>query len=145
MIQYLNSLWQLVRATRHVEFCETQWRHSVKTRLYNTPSPHTFSFCETQWRHSVRTRLYKNPPPYFIVWASSVKTKEAEVIEFHRIGFVSKTSFFAILVFRVFRTCFSMVFFRKDIFFRNFGFPCLQNMSLHGFFRRDRKASAFVS
>ena len=23
----------------HVLFCETQWRHSVKTRLYNTPSP----------------------------------------------------------------------------------------------------------
>ena len=42
-------------------------------------------FCETQWRHSVKTRLYKNPPPYFIVLASSVKTKEVEVIEFHRI------------------------------------------------------------
>ena len=38
-----------------------------------------------QWRHSVKTRLYKNPPPYFIVLASSVKTKEVEVIEFHRI------------------------------------------------------------
>ena len=54
----------------------------VKTRLYNTP-PHT-SFCETQWRHSVKTRLYNNPPPYFIVLASSVKTKEVEVIEFYR-------------------------------------------------------------
>ena len=64
--------------------CETQWRHSVKTRLYNTPSPHT-SCCETQWRHSVKTRLYKNPPPYLIVLSSSVKTKEVEVIEFHRI------------------------------------------------------------
>ena len=42
-------------------------------------------FCETQWRHSVQTRLYKNPPPYFIVLASSVKTQEVEVIEFHRI------------------------------------------------------------
>ena len=42
--------------------CETQWRHSVKTKLYNTPPPlpHT-SFCETQWRHSVKTRLYKIP------------------------------------------------------------------------------------
>ena len=29
-------------------------------------------FCETQWRHSVKTGLYKNPPPYFIVLASSV-------------------------------------------------------------------------
>ena len=48
------------------------------------PLPHT-PFCETQWRHSVKTRLYKNPPPYFIVLASSVKTKEVEVIEFHRI------------------------------------------------------------
>ena len=65
-------------------FCETQWRHSVKTRFYNTPSPilhsvkrsdvtrwkqgyitplpHT-SFCETQWRHSVKTRLYNTPSP----------------------------------------------------------------------------------
>ena len=32
----------------------------------------------------MKTRLYKNPPPYFIVLASSVKTKEVEVIEFHR-------------------------------------------------------------
>ena len=32
-------------------------------------------FCETQWRHWVKTRLYKDPPPYFIVLASSVKTK----------------------------------------------------------------------
>ena len=31
-------------------------------------------------------KLYKNPPPYFIVLASSVKTKEVEVIEFHRIA-----------------------------------------------------------
>ena len=69
---------------RFTEFCETQWRHSVKTRLYNTPLPHT-SFCGTQWRHSVKTSLYKNPPPYFIVLASSVKTKEVGVIEFHRI------------------------------------------------------------
>ena len=50
------------------------------------PLPHT-SFCETQWRHSVKTRLYKNPPEYFIVLASSVKTKEVEVIEFHRYKF----------------------------------------------------------
>ena len=33
----------------------------------------------------MKTRLYKNPPPYFIVLASSVKTKEVEVIQFHRI------------------------------------------------------------
>ena len=45
--------------------------------------------CETQWRHSVRTRLYKNPPSYFIVLASSVKTKEVEVIEFHRFDLFS--------------------------------------------------------
>ena len=30
----------------------------------------------------MKTRLYKNSPPYFIVLASSVKTKEVEVIEF---------------------------------------------------------------
>ena len=33
----------------------------------------------------MKIRLYKNPPPYFIILASSVKTKEVEVIEFHRI------------------------------------------------------------
>ena len=43
------------------------------------------SFCDTQWRHSVKIRLYKNTPPYFIVLASSAKTKEVEFIEFHRI------------------------------------------------------------
>ena len=58
----------------------TQWKHGDVT-----PLPHT-SFCETQWRHSVKTRLYKNPPPYFIVLANSVKTKEFEVIEFHRLS-----------------------------------------------------------
>ena len=57
----------------------TRWKQG-----YITPLSHT-SFCETQWRHSVKTRLYKNPPTYFIVSASSVKTKEVEVIEFHRI------------------------------------------------------------
>ena len=50
------------------------------------------TFCETQWRHSVKTRLYKNPPPYFIVLASSMKTKEVEV-EFHRYRDVSIPSY----------------------------------------------------
>ena len=57
----------------------TRWK-----QVYIRPLPHT-SFCETQWRHSVKTRLYKTPPPYYIVLASSVKTKEVKVIEFHRI------------------------------------------------------------
>ena len=65
------------------QFCETQWRHSVKIRL-KKPLPHT-SFCETQWLHSGKSRLYKNPPSDFIVLASSVKTKEVELIEIHRI------------------------------------------------------------
>ena len=51
---------------------------------YIRPPPHT-SFCETQWRNSVKTRLYKTPPPYFIVLASLVKTNEVKVIEFHTI------------------------------------------------------------
>ena len=39
----------------------------------------------------LKKRLYKNPPPYFTVLASSVKTKEVKVIEFHRIfGYVQK-------------------------------------------------------
>ena len=44
-------------------FCKTQWRHSVKTRLYNTP-PHS-SFCETQWRHSVKTRPPSHTSLYY--------------------------------------------------------------------------------
>ena len=44
-------------------------------------------FCETQWRHSAKRRLYNNPPPHFIVLDGSVKTEEVEVIEFHRIVF----------------------------------------------------------
>ena len=40
------------------------------------------------WRHSVKSRLYKTPPPYFIVLASSVKTKEVKVIEFRIIVLV---------------------------------------------------------
>ena len=45
----------------------------------------TNKFCEAHWRHSVKTRLYNTPPPYSIVLASSVKTKEVVVIEFHKI------------------------------------------------------------
>ena len=75
--------------SRATIFCETQLRHSVKTRLCKTPPPHT-SFCETQWRHSVKTRLCKTPSPILysvklIVLARSVTTKEVKVIEFHRI------------------------------------------------------------
>ena len=40
----------------------------------------------------MKTRLYKNPPPYLIVLASSVKTKEVEVIEFHRMAYVKPIS-----------------------------------------------------
>ena len=65
-------------------FCETQWRHSVKTRLYNTPSPILHSVKrsdDTRWKQG-----YIRPLPiYFIVSASSVKTKEVKGIEFHRI------------------------------------------------------------
>ena len=27
-----------------------------------------YTFCETQWRHSVKTRLYNTPSSYFILW-----------------------------------------------------------------------------
>ena len=65
-----------------MQFCDKQWRHSVKIRLYNTPPPYFILWNAVT---SVKARLYKNPPPYFIVLVSSVKTKEVEVIEFHRI------------------------------------------------------------
>ena len=66
-------------------FCETQWRHSVKTRLYNTPSPilHSVKRSDvTRWKQGHIIPL----PPYFIALASSVKTKEVKVIKFHRIS-----------------------------------------------------------
>ena len=37
-------------------------------------------FCETQWRHSVKTRLYKTPPPYFILWNAVTSLGENKVI-----------------------------------------------------------------
>ena len=46
----------------------------------------------------MKTRLYKNPPPYFIVLASSVKTKEVEVIEFRRFRSTKKYMFFNMAV-----------------------------------------------
>ena len=58
------------------DICETQWRHSVKTRLYNTPSPilHLMKRSDvTRWKQG------------YIRLASSVKTKEVKVIECHRI------------------------------------------------------------
>ena len=35
----IRSKWFPMTSLRFTEFCETQRRHSVKTRLYNTPSP----------------------------------------------------------------------------------------------------------
>ena len=45
----------------------------------------TFSRGGILWNVVTSLGENKNPPPYFIVLASSVKTKEVEVIEFHRI------------------------------------------------------------
>ena len=67
-----------VRGQSVAETCFSHWELHVSGIDTST------QFCETQWRHSVKIRLYKNPPPYFIVLASSVKTKEVGVIEFHR-------------------------------------------------------------
>ena len=43
----------------HSTFCETQWRHSVKTKLYNTRSPilHSVKHSDvTRWKHGyIRT------------------------------------------------------------------------------------------
>ena len=73
-------------------FCEKQWRHPVKTKLYNTPSPilHSVKRSDvTRWKQG----YIRPPPPYFIVLASSVKTKEVKVIEFHRIDFEEDQKF----------------------------------------------------
>ena len=41
---------------------------------------HTCEFCETQWRHSVKTRLYNTPSPYFILWNAVTALGENKVI-----------------------------------------------------------------
>ena len=44
-----------------------------------TPGYHVF--CETQWRLSVKTRLYNTPPPpYFILWFSATSLGENKVM-----------------------------------------------------------------
>ena len=82
---------------RYSDLVRYGFPHSVKRsdvtrwkQVYITPLPHT-SFYETQWRHSVKTRLYKTPHPYFIVLASSVKTNEVKVIEFHRYTWIMRS------------------------------------------------------
>ena len=37
-------------------------------------------FRETQWRQSVKTRLYNTPPPYFILWNAVTSLGENKVI-----------------------------------------------------------------
>ena len=69
--------------------CETQWRHSVKIKLYNTSSPilHSVKRSDvTRWKQG----YIRSPPPYFIVLANSVKIKEVKVIEFHRITWIDR-------------------------------------------------------
>ena len=39
-------------------------------------------FCETQWRHLVKTRLYKNLPTYFIVLAIVLAILTEYIISF---------------------------------------------------------------
>ena len=69
------------------QFCETQWRHSAKTRLYITPSPilHSVKRSDvTRWKQG----YIRPPPPYFIVLASSVKKRRSRSLSFTE--FVSK-------------------------------------------------------
>ena len=56
--------------------------HKSQVTSYITPPPPYFILWNAV---RVKKRVHKNPPPYSIVSASSVKTKEVEVIEFHRI------------------------------------------------------------
>ena len=71
---------------------EMRVKTRLKTRLYNTPSPILNSVKRsdvTRWKQGyIRA---KSAPRYFIVLASSVKTKEVEVIEFHRIVKLNET------------------------------------------------------
>ena len=55
----------------------------MKTMLYNTPSPiiHYVKRSDVTRR---KQGYISSPAPYFIVLASSAKTKEVKVIEFHR-------------------------------------------------------------
>ena len=75
--------WQFLRPYHNAAILWNAVTSLGENNAISDPLPDT-SFCETQWRHSVKTRLYKTPPPYFIVLASSVK-KKIKVIEFHEI------------------------------------------------------------
>ena len=69
-----------------LQFHETQWRHSVKIRLYNTPSPILHSVKRSAVTLRKQGYIRTPPPKYFNVLNSSVKIMEVEVIEFHRIN-----------------------------------------------------------
>ena len=61
------------------QFCEMQWRHSVKTRLDNTPSPilHSVKRSDvTRWKQDYITP----PPPYFILWNAVTSLGENKII-----------------------------------------------------------------
>ena len=62
-----------------LKFCETQGRHSVKIRLYNTPYPILPSVKRsdvTRWKQG-----YITPPiPYFILWNAGTSLCENKVI-----------------------------------------------------------------
>ena len=58
---------------------ETQWRHSVKKRLYNTPSPILNSVKRsdvTRWKEDYITP----PPPYLILWNAVTSLGENKAI-----------------------------------------------------------------
>ena len=69
--------------TSVLQFCETQWRHSMK-QGYITPPPPYFILWNAVTSLGENKGYIRPPPPYFIVLASSVKIKEVKVIEFHR-------------------------------------------------------------
>ena len=78
IIGWTLARWAKKTSAKHsmaAEFCET---HAVT-------SPETVLNA-----NSVKTKLYNTPSPYFIVLASSIKISDVKAIEFHRVGFVTQ-------------------------------------------------------
>ena len=69
--------WSLDREA-YEYFCF--WTDFIVADIYLTCEKFSLIFCEAQWRHSVKTRLYNTPPPYFILWNAVTSLGENKVI-----------------------------------------------------------------
>ena len=76
-------IMDILKSTLYIKACVVLFiyiQFRVHRRLPATNPSWNVKFCETQWRHSVKTRLYKTPTPYFILWNAVTSLGENKVI-----------------------------------------------------------------